>query len=123
VGQDRGVVVSRVLALLAAVLVQWRVVLSSLRELLGSTVLVVAVPTLVLLVTAATFVVTAGWYAVAGTGREWLARVLGVFAVVMVAYLALGLALGRSVPWTAYAVLVAVAALGGGALVAARRAA
>jgi hypothetical protein len=40
--------------------------------------------------------------------------------VVMAAYLVLGLALGRGVPWTAYAVLVVVAALGGGALVAAR---
>jgi hypothetical protein len=114
------VTTSRVLALLAAVLVQWRVVLSSLRELLGPTTPVVAVATLVLLVVAATFVVAAGWYAVAGTGREWLARALGVLVVVMAAYLVLGLALGRGVPWTAYAVLVVVAALGGGALVAAR---
>jgi hypothetical protein len=121
VRQDRGVTTSRVLALLAAVLVQWRVVLSSLRELLGPTVPVVAVPTLVLLVVAATFVVTAAWYSLAGGGREWLARALGALVVVMAAYLALGLTLGRGVPWTAYAVLVAVAALGGGALMAARR--
>lgn len=114
-------VVSRVLALVAALLVQWRVVLSSLRTLLGPTVASVAVPTLVLLVVAAGFVVTAGWYAVAGSGREWLSRGLAAYLVVMGGYLALGLALGRGVPWTAYVVLGAVAALGGGALVLDRR--
>lgn len=114
-------VVSRVLAGFAALLVQWRVVVSSVRSLLGPTVPVVAVPTAVLLVVAAGFVVTAGWYAVAGTGRVWLARGLAAYLVVMALYLVLGLALARAVPWTAYAVLVAVAALGGGALVAARR--
>jgi hypothetical protein len=121
VGQDQRVVVSRVLAGLAALLVQWRVVVSSVRSLLGPTVPVVAVPTAVLLVVAAGFVVTAGWYAVAGTGRVWLARGLAAYLVVMALYLVLGLALAMAVPWTAYAVLVAVAALGGGALVAARR--
>ncbi len=114
---------SRVLALLAAVLVQWRVVVSSIRSLVGPTEPVVAVPTLVLLVVAAAFVVIAGWYAVAGSGRTWLARGLAAYVVVMAGYLVLGLALGRDVPWTAWAVLVGVAALGGGALAAGRRAA
>lgn len=114
---------SRVLALLAAVLVQWRVVVSSIRSLLGPTVPVVAVPTLVLLVVAATFVVIAGWYVVTGSGRAWLARGLTAYVVVMAVYLVLGLALGRDVPWTAWAVLLAVAALGGGALALDRRAA
>lgn len=113
-------VVSRVLAGLAALLVQWRVVLSSVRSLVEPTVPVVAVPTLVLLVVAAGFVVTAGWYAVAGTGRGWLARGLAAYLVVMAVYLVLGLALAMAVPWTAYAVLVAVAALGCGALLTAR---
>lgn len=113
---------SRVLALLAAVLVQWRVVVSSIRSLLGPTVPVVAVPTLVLLVVAAGFVVVAGWYAVTGSGRAWLARGLAAYVVVMALYLVLGVALAVSVPWTAYAVLVAVATLGGGALALDRRA-
>ena len=114
---------SRVLALLAAVLVQWRVVVSSVRSLLGPTMPVVAVPTLVLLAVAAGFVVVAGWYAVSGSGRDWLARGLAAYVVAMAGYLVLGFALGRDVPWTAYAVLVAVAALGGGALALDRRAA
>ncbi len=111
----------RILAALAALLVLWRVVTSSLSSLLGPTVPVVAVPTLVLLLVAVGFVVMAGWYAAAGSGRQWLARGLVAFLAVMAVYLVLGFALGRSVPWTAFAVLVAVAALGGGALLADRR--
>jgi hypothetical protein len=114
-------VISRVLAALAALLVQWRVVLSSLRSLLEPTVPVVAAATVVLLVVAAAFVVAAAWYAVMAAGPEWLGRALAAYLVVMAAYLALGVALGRGVPWTAYAVLVAVAVLGAGALVTARR--
>ena len=72
---------SRVLALLAAVLVQWRVVVSSIRSLVGPTVPVVAVPTLALLVVAAAFVVIAGWYAVAGSGRDRRLRCRGVGGV------------------------------------------
>lgn len=113
---------SRVLALLAAVLVQWRVVVSSLRTLVdGRSDAVTLVATAVLLVVAAGFVVAAGWYGCVGNGREWLARGLAAYVVAMAGYLALGLALGRDVPWTAYAVLVAVAALGGGALALDRR--
>lgn len=115
---------SRVLALLAAVLVQWRVVISSLRTLVDAgTDTVTLVATAVLLVVAAGFVVAAGWYAVVGDGGDWLLRGLAAYVVAMAGYLALGLALGRDVPWTAYAVLVAVAALGSGALVLDRRAA
>lgn len=113
---------SRVLALLAALLVQWRVVVSSLGALAdGSTGGTTLLATVALLLAGALFVVAAAWFALVGGGREWLARSLAAYLVVMAGYLVLGLALGRDVPWTAYAVLVAVAALGGGALAGDRR--
>lgn len=112
--------VSRVLALLAALLVVWRVMpptSTSLAAGTGTTLTVTA--TVLLLVAALAFVLAASAYGVTLSSRlrEWFAGLLVAFVLVMAGYLGIGLALGVPVPWTAYAVLVGVAALGSGALV------
>jgi hypothetical protein len=108
--------VSRALAAVVALLVLVRVVVSSATSLGSADEPVVVVATALLLVAAVALVVTAGAYAAAGGAVRWFGTAWLAHVVVMSGYLVIGLALGRSVPWTAYAVLGAVALLGGAAL-------
>ena len=110
---------SRVLSVAVGVLVLWRVVVPS-----GALVLTTDVVAEEPLAGSATLVLGLAGLALviaAGATVSWFGRALVGYLVVMAAYLVLGLALGRSVPWTAYAVLVAVAVLGGAAVAAGRR--
>ncbi len=111
-------------AALAGLLVLWRVVGSSVGALVADpTDGLVTAGTVVLLVAALAFLAAATWFCLdpAGSARPAFQKAWVTFLVVMAAFLVLGVALGRHVPWTAYAVLVAVAALGVTALVLAGR--